>query len=63
MVSIGVSANVTVHAVTAGCDACGSVLPHVPVEVAQEWLGAHRQPALLSVDLTLNGHRDIWRRR
>lgn len=63
MVSIGISASVTVHAVTAGCDTCGAVLADVPVELAERWLDGHRAPALLSVDLTLNGHRDTWRRR
>lgn len=63
MVSIGIAPDVTVHAVTAGCDTCGSVLVDVPVALAQDWLDAHRTPALLTVDLTFDGQRSTWRRR
>ena len=63
MVTIGVAQNVQVHSVTPGCDACGAVLPSVPVEVAEQWLEAHRAPALLVVDLTCDGKRSTWRRR
>lgn len=63
MTSIALAVSVTVHSLTPGCDACGSVLPDVPPELAEQWLTTHTLPVLLQVDLSINGHRSTWRRR
>lgn len=63
MLRIGTAPGVTVHTVTAACDRCGAVLPDIPIPLAEQWLTAHRAPALLTVDMTIDGQRSTWRRR
>lgn len=55
--------HVRVTTVDAGCDACAAVLPDVPVDIASDWMRAHRQPALLGVNVRINGSPTRWVRR
>lgn len=57
---MAVKVRTEVLAVTVGCDACGSTLVQVPVPVAQGWLQGHRRPAVLTLDVRIDGLPSRW---
>lgn len=58
-----VDLQVEVLTLDVGCDVWGAALRSVPQAVGQAWLAGHRDPALLAVDMRINGSPSRWVRR